>query len=200
MAWARARRIPVVSAIDAHRPQEPSNGKPRHCIDGSQGQQKLRCTLLDNRTTLEADNSFAVPINVFKKHRQVVLHKRTTDLLCNPKADRLLSESRVAEYVVFGIGAEDGIKAVVLGLLARQKRVSVIADACGYWDRSAAAMAFRQMEAKGARIIHTQDLRNLPRPRYPTSRWLARRAIPSTADGNGRRHLQPPVAQQEGTA
>jgi len=199
IAWARLSRVPIVSAIDAHRPQESTNGRPRHCIDGTEGQLKLPFTLLPDRTLLEADNSFAVPLNLLKRYRQVLLRKRTEDLLANPKADRLLSECRVGEMVIFGVGIESGIKALALGLLTRQKRVAVVVDACGYWDWSAADLALRQIEAKGARIIHVEDLRVLPKRTYRKPRWLVRRAA-LQAEGNGRAGARTAVVGPPGVA
>src|SRR5437879_1336806 len=46
MDWARLQGVPVISSVDAHRPGEPINGTPRHCVDDTFGQQKLPFTLL----------------------------------------------------------------------------------------------------------------------------------------------------------
>jgi nicotinamidase-related amidase len=158
VGWAYEHRLPVVSALDAHRPWEPLDGLPRHCVEGSWGQRKLPFTLLPERILIEADNSFAVPLNVLRHHRQVILRKRTVDFLANPKADRLLTELRVGEFIVCGVGVENGIKALVLGLMARQKRVAVVYDACGYWSRADAELSLRQLEAKGAALISADAL------------------------------------------
>lgn len=184
-AWARQRQVPIVSAIDARRPNEGTNGHPRFCLDGTEGQKKIPFTLLPNRIALEVDNSLGVPLNLLRQYRQVVFRKRSDDFLGNPKAERLLTETRVGEYVVIGVGVEHCIKALVLGLLARQKRVVVVRNACGHWDTNAADLSTRQMEAKGAKLIEAAALRDLPPIRMRRPSWMAFRGNPG-GNGNGR--------------
>jgi len=166
MAWARLTQTPVVSSIDSRQENEPFNGIPKHCIEGTVGQKKIYFTLMSRRTFLQADNSLSMPPNIFEKYSQVVLRKRTKDFLGNPKVDRLLTESSVGEYVICGVGLESAIKSLALGLLTRLKRVAVVYDACGFWNVSAADLSLRQMEAKGARLICVEELSRMRR-RYP---------------------------------
>ena len=166
MAWARLTQTPVVSSVDSREESEPFNGIPKHCIEGTVGQKKIYFTLMSRRTFLQADNSLSMPPNLFDKYSQVVLRKRSRDFLGNPKADRLLTESPVGEYVICGVGLESAIKSLALGLLTRLKRVAVVYDACGFWNVSAADLSLRQMEAKGARLICVEELSRMRR-RYP---------------------------------
>lgn len=158
MAWARVSRIPVISALESHRDTDSHNGRPRFCLDDTWGQQKLAYTLLASHTLLEVDNTFHVPRDVFRRYRQVILRKRTEDFFSNPKADRLLTELQAGEFYLFGVGLESGVKLVALGLRARGKAVTLIRDACGYWNTDAAEMALRQLDAKGVRLITADEL------------------------------------------
>ncbi|MBN1341957.1 MAG: isochorismatase family protein [Phycisphaerae bacterium] len=158
MGWARAQEIPVVSCIQACRPGEDTNGRPRHCVDDTPGQSKLPFTLMQKRLLIEADNSYTVPIDILTTHRQVIFRKRTEDMLANPKADRLLNDLHPDRFIIFGVGLESWIRILALGLLARQKQVSVVRDACGFWDSVAADLALRQLEAKGVQILQTDEL------------------------------------------
>ncbi len=171
IAWARRNQAPVISSVEAHRPFELSDsGNPICCVDGSCGQRKLEFTLLPLRAWIEADNTLSVPIDLFSQVQQVIFQKRTDDLLGNPKADRLLGQLPVDEYILFGTGLECSVKALALALLARGKRATIVVDACGYWSRSTADLAVRQIEAKGAQLINVDDLRgrHLDRTyRYP---------------------------------
>lgn len=184
-AWARLTQTPVVSAIESCGEHEPSNGVPRHCVEGTIGQRKIYFTLLLNRMFLQADNSLSIPANLFREHRQVIFRKRSDDFLGNPKVDRLLTESVVGEYVIAGVGLEAGIKSLALGLITRMKRVAVVYDACGFWNVAAADLSLRQMDAKGVRLICVEELVKMRR-RYPSR------------NGNGRanqaRHLHDPRA------
>ncbi|UCG32687.1 MAG: isochorismatase family protein [Phycisphaerales bacterium] len=185
MAWARVTHTTVVSALEARHENEPFNGTPRHCVDGSPGQQKIRFTLFSNRTFLQVDNSLSMPKNLLGSFQQVILRKRDKDFLGNPKADRLLTESAVGEYVILGVGLEAAIKSLALGLMARMKRVAVVYDACGFWNITAADLALRKLEAKGARLICVEELCSMRR-RYPGRNGNGN----GNGHGNGRRrHL-----------
>ncbi len=171
VAWAKRNHAPVISAVDCHRVRElPSARLPAHCIDGTVGQQKVKFTLFGSYVKVEGDNTLVVPIDLFRKHQQVIFRKRSSDFLNNPKADRFISNLPASNYVVFGLGIEGSIKSVALSLLARHKHVTVVVDACGYWCRSDAEQALRLLDAKGIQLVTIDEFTNsrLPRPiRYP---------------------------------
>ena len=158
MNWARLQRLPVISTLDCHRPGEPLGGLPPYCMDRSPGQKKLPFTLLPRRVVLYGDNSLDVPNDPFRKFRQVIVTKRNRDFLSNPKADRLVNALDCEYFLIFGMVAEHCIKAAALGLMARQRRVAVVSDACGYWSRTESEQALRQIEAKGAVLVATDEL------------------------------------------
>lgn len=158
MAWARVQRIPVISTCEIHPEDSSHNGDPRLCIDGTPGQQKISYTLMENRIAFPADGNTDLPRDMLRRYQQVVLHKRCADPFDEPRIDRLFSELCAAEFVLIGACAEEAVKATALGLLQRDKRVAVIVDAVGYHDNREAKMAFRKMEAKGARLIETRRL------------------------------------------
>jgi len=170
-AWIKRNQVPVVSSMESHRPFELSDsGQPIHCVDGSNGQRKLPFTLLSCRTRIEVDNTFSIPFDLFTTYQQLIFRKRTDDLLSNPKADRLLTQLPVKEFILFGTGFECSVKALALALLTRGKSVTVVSDACGFWSRARMDLAARQIAAKGATIISVDELlkRKLPRDhKYP---------------------------------
>ena len=174
VAWSKRNHVPVISSIDCHRRGELRHARlPAHCLDGTPGQTKIDFTLFGSFVRVEADNTLAVPIDLFRRHQQVIFRKRTTDFFLNPKADRFITQLPAAEYVVAGLGIEGSVKAIALGLIARGKQVSVVVDACGYFDRSEAELTVRLLGAKGATLITVDELmaRRLPRPiRYPHQR------------------------------
>ena len=171
VAWAKRNQVPVISAVDCHRLEEGRSGRlPMHCLDGTHGQEKVDFTIFGSYVKVEGDNTLAVPVDLFRKHQQVIFRKRTKDFFLNPKADRFITQLPANHYVIAGLGLEGSVKAIALGLLARHKRVTVVRDACGYFGNSDADLAVRLLEAKGAELINTQDLlaKKLPRPiRYP---------------------------------
>ena len=87
MALARVKKIPVISISVIH-PQ--NNGG--YCVDGTKGAEKICYTLLSNRASFSADNNTDLPIDVLRRYRQIILHKRCVDPFDEPRIDRLLSE------------------------------------------------------------------------------------------------------------
>jgi nicotinamidase-related amidase len=175
VAWAKRNYAPVISSVESRRMWEvPADGRRLiGCFDGTPGQRKLDFTLFPARACVDMDNTLAVPVDFFRDHQQVVFRKRTDDLLANPKADRFLTQLLVDEFILFGNGIETSVKALALGLLTRGRVVTVVVDACGYWDAGAADLALRQIAAKGAGLITVDELmiRKLDRRvRYPHHR------------------------------
>ncbi|HOA75111.1 MAG TPA: cysteine hydrolase family protein [Phycisphaerae bacterium] len=180
-AWARRVRFGMFSSVESHRPAEPPAGFPLHCIDGTPGQEKLPFTYLHPSILVEVDNTLALPPNLREKYHQLIFRKRTRDVLSNPKADRFLTQLDAEEFIIFGVGLEQAIRVLALGLLARHKTVTVVADACGFWSSADADLALRQLGAKAIRIISTEELTAPPAP--PVPRTLLRRPILSGRSG-----------------
>jgi nicotinamidase-related amidase len=158
MAWARAAHLPIVSACEVYPAGNGHNGEAQYCIDGTPGQRKISYTVVSNRVSFPADGSTDLPRDMLRRYQQIILHKRCIDPFEEPRIDRLLSELNAAEFVLIGACAEGAVKAAALGLLQRDKNVSVVVDAVGYHDSREAKMAFRKVEAKGARLVETRRL------------------------------------------
>lgn len=158
MAWARARNVPVISIADVCPGPAEDNGQPASCVDGTEGQKKIRYTLLDNRVVFPADGNTDLPRDMLRRYQQVVLHKRCLDPFDEPRIDRLLSEVQANNFILVGVSVEGAVKAAALGLLQRGKRVTVVMDAVGSHNKKEARLALRKMEAKGARLIETRRL------------------------------------------
>lgn len=157
MAWARAGNIPVISTAEVY-PDNNGNGAVQYCIDGTEGQKKIRYTLLKDRINFPADGSTDLPRDMLRRYRQVILHKRCVDPFEEPRIDRLLSELRASEFILVGASAEGAVLATALGLLQRGKNVSVVVDAVGSHNKREAKLALRKIEAKGAKLIETKNL------------------------------------------
>ena len=156
MAWARRQEISVISTAEV-RPNGMQT-KMGYCIDGTNGQRKIGYTLLCERASFPADDMNALPADLLRAHRQIILHKRCADPFEEPRIERLLSEVRADEFILIGAGAEDAVQATALGLLHRGKKVTVVVDALGGHDRKEAKLAIRKMRAKGAKLISTRNL------------------------------------------
>ena len=157
MAWARYKNIRTISTCEVH-PNHNGVSTIGYCIDGTEGQKKIRYTLLSNRASFPADGNTDLPEDILRRYRQIILHKRCIDPFDEPRIERLLSEVRADNFVLIGASTEGAVKATALGLLQRGKRVSVVADAVGSLDKREAKLALRKMGAKGAKLIETKKL------------------------------------------
>lgn len=156
MAWARYKDIPIISTAEVFYNQgECSIG---HCLEGTEGQRKISYTLMRDRVSFPADDWNALPADILRVHRQVILHKRCTDPFEEPRIERLLSEVEANEFILIGINVENAVLSAALGLLQRGRKVRVIFDALGSLDKGDAHLAIRKMAAKGAKICQTRDM------------------------------------------
>jgi nicotinamidase-related amidase len=159
MAWARSKKVPVISTCEIHPNNGNGNGNGvEYCIDGTNGQRKIRYTLQRNRVSFAADGNTDLPTDLLQRYRQIILHKRCEDPFEEPRIERLLSEIRADEFILIGANTEGAIKATALGLLQRGKKVTVVVDALGLHNKKEARMALRKMEAKGARLVEAKKL------------------------------------------
>lgn len=172
MSWARCEKVHVISTAEVY-PNNNGCSEISYCLDGTEGQKKLPCTLLSQRVSFPADNKNALPTDVLLTYKQVILHKRCINPFDEPRIERLLSEVKADEFVLIGAGTEDAVKATAMGLIRRGKRVRIIVDALGSHNRKEAQLALRKMQAKGATLIMTRDVAVL-RPSLPSkSRSIA---------------------------
>jgi nicotinamidase-related amidase len=161
IAWARVRQIPVISTALSRLGLENSvtpAGSPTECIEGTAGQRKIRYTILHNHIRFGPENRLDLPRHLLSDYQQVIFEKRTEDPFTHPRTDRMLTDLKRDEFIVFGMGLEKAVKATVLGLLYRRKKVLVVTDAVNGCDVREANLALRQMEAKGAKLITTDAL------------------------------------------
>lgn len=160
MAWARSRKIPVISTCEVY-PNHDGLNEIKYCLEGTYGQEKIGYTLLPNRISFPADGNTDFPRNLLQEYRQAILDKRCADPFSEPRIDRLLTEVCATEFIVIGCFAESAVEAMVLGLLQRDKNVSVVVNAVGTQNNKAADLSFRKMKAKGAKLIEVKKLAGL---------------------------------------
>jgi len=160
MEWTKFYHVPMISPTDVHRRlgNETIASSLFNCIEGTPGQQKIPITIMPKRYILEHDDSPSLPGNLLENYMQIIVNKKTNDVFTNPKADRLFTRLQAKRFVIFGVGTERAIKTLGLGLLSRGKSPIVAFDACGTWDNEASQLALRQLEAKGAILLGTDQI------------------------------------------
>lgn len=154
MAWTRLKHIYVVSTKQV----------PLCYFDFRRGDvsefDKIGYTFRNRRIQFDATDCTDLPIEILENYDQVILCKRCIDPFEEPRADRMLTELEADEFILIGMTVESAVKATALGLLARQKNVKVLVDATSFVNQAAANIALKQIKAKGAKLINTQELLN----------------------------------------
>jgi len=169
MAFARLAKVPILSCVDVHRANRIGADFVSVTPCTTPLELKAAHTLLPNHVVVESDNSLCVPLDVLARHQQAIFTKVHRDPFTNPKLDRLLTEMPAGRFVVFGIPLESSVRALVLGLLRRGRRVILLKDACGFWNRKEAEMVLRQLAVKGCEPMGTVEYLG------PALAWAARR-------------------------
>lgn len=155
MAWTRRDQIRIISTVQCHNP----NGHDGDvCLSGTLGVCKVPYTLRNRRFTFDSGDTTDFSRDLLQKNDQLILCKRTIDPFDEPRAERILTEAKASEFVVIGGSTETSVLYTVLGLLTRGKSVTVLIDAVGSCEKSAAEIALRKMKAKGARLIEGKSL------------------------------------------
>jgi nicotinamidase-related amidase len=153
MAFARLAKLPVLSCVDVHRGNRIGPEFVSVVSRAAPHEQKAAFTLLPHYTVVESDNSLAVSLELLKHYQQAIFTKIHRDPFTNPKLDRLLTEMPARRFIVFGISLEASLRILVLGLIRRKRRVTLLTDACGYWNRQEADMVLRQLGVKGCQLV-----------------------------------------------
>lgn len=158
MAFARWAHVRTLSCLESQRAVDCAGRREQaECVLGTTGHRKAHFTLLPDHVVVPTDNSPCISLDLLKEHQQAVLQKVSHDPFANPKMDRLLTELPVDRFVLFGVGLETTIRTLALGLLMRQRDVTVIGDACGTWDTDRGEMTLRQLAAKNCEIVSARD-------------------------------------------
>lgn len=157
MAFARLAKVPVLSCIDVDRGNRIGSEYVSILSRENPRQQKAAFSLLPHHTIVESDNSLCVSLEVLRQHQQAVFTKVHRDPFTNPKLDRLLTEMPAERFVAFGVPLETSLRILVLGLIRRKRRVALLTDACGFWNRQEADMVLRQIGVKGCELITTDE-------------------------------------------
>ena len=167
--WARSHSIPVISTVLRVRKFErgPLADVP-HCVEGTEGEQKLLRTILPRRLDLGLRNTTDFPHDAFERYQQVIFEKRHTDLFRHAAAERLITDTDSATFVLCGTGIAHGIVQAAVGLRSRGLPVILARDAVYELGDPQEAMACKRMDAKGVVFAATdQIVKTVPRLTTP---------------------------------
>ncbi len=155
MDWAQFENIRMISTVQILT----SNNfycNPR--IASTEGQKKISCTLRRRHTCFDTDSCIDLPPEILNQYDQVILYKRCFDPFEEPRVDRMLSGLQADELILIGTPTEGAVKATALGLLARQKKVTVLIDATGSYNKTIGKIALRRILERGGKLTDTRTL------------------------------------------
>lgn len=157
--WAKRNDIPVLSTVLRVRRGEigPLCSRP-HCIEGTEGEQKLSGTLLPRRINLGLRNTTDLPRDLFEIYQQVIVEKRDTNLFSHARLERLITELEANTFIICGAGIARGIVQAAVGLRSRNFGVILASDAVADLDDPMNEMAYLRMEAKRVVMAPTKEI------------------------------------------
>jgi nicotinamidase/pyrazinamidase len=157
MAYARKRNIPIISSADAHAPNDPEfKIWPPHCVAGTRGQRRIKETSLPGAVTIPMSSSPFVSPQEWPP--QIIIEKDVYETAANPNFDTILEALGPRRYVVFGVATEYCVRADVLALRERSKRVDVVVDAIKPITEEGGREAIEEMADAGAEFVITADV------------------------------------------
>ncbi len=154
--FARLRRIPIISDVDAHDPQDPEfRDWPPHCVLGTLGQRKVAETLLPGAVRIPNDPG-PLPQG-WECAPQVIVEKQTLDVFENHTIRRILRARPAGRFVVYGVVTEYCVRFAAAGLLAealpRGARVEIVTDAIRELDPGRGREVLDELRAAGAHTV-----------------------------------------------
>ncbi len=147
-AFARDRAIPILASSCAHVPGDAEFATfPPHCLLGTPGQDRVAETAWPGGLILDGDGP--IPAEV---PPHLTIHKRQYDLFSAPGADRVVELYGRADptFVVYGVATDYCVRCAVDGLLARGRKVALVADAIRAVDPSGEADLLTRFARAGA--------------------------------------------------
>jgi len=155
VAWAQQYHIPMISTLQVHASHARYARTDETC---RLSLRKPTCTLCPNRLNLAASDCFDWPNNAWQEYDQIMIQKRSFDPFDEPRADRILTGLDGDEFILIGTPVEGAVKATALGLLLRQKKVTIVTDAVGQLNTYIAHTAWEQLHSKNIRFVHANRL------------------------------------------
>jgi nicotinamidase/pyrazinamidase len=155
---ARENKVFLVSHGCYHVPDDPEFAAfPPHCLQATPGADFVPEALTEKVLRIPNDANATIPEDL-SSYQQILLEKQTLDIFRSRHADTLLERLPAdANYVVFGVVTEYCVRFAAKGLLARNRRVSIVQDAIKPLSDKAAEDTTAELLRLGATFITTDQ-------------------------------------------
>lgn len=151
--FARTQRIPVLATSCAHHTDDPElKIFPPHCMAGTSGQERMAETACPNSVVLDVDERLSGEIPL-----HLTLLKSELDIFSRIDSDELVERYNQAgpTFVVYGVATDYCVARAVEGLLKRNARVAIVADAIRAIDPTTEAIILTDFVRNGAVLTIT---------------------------------------------
>ena len=140
-AYAHDHGIPIVASADDHEAGHPELSDepdwrdtfPPHCMRGSEGQQKVSATMLDDPMVIEPEPVDADELTARASAHggDFLLHKHRFDVFSNPNTVTLLRALDPEAIVLYGVALDVCNRHAIEGLLQQwpQAEIFLVTDA-----------------------------------------------------------------------
>ncbi|UCD04128.1 MAG: isochorismatase family protein [Candidatus Woesearchaeota archaeon] len=152
-------------------PEKGGQGFPPHCMDGTEGMEKIAETAWVTPVYVEhqlADESIRkyseIELDKIASHNgDIVFEKQHYDVFTNPAAEKILNKMNIGAGFVYGVATDWCVKAAVLGMRERGMDVYVIEDAIYAVNatKNAGKEAIAGMKDAGAKFIKSTELESI---------------------------------------
>jgi nicotinamidase/pyrazinamidase len=152
--FARVHGIPVLATSCAHYPDDPElDIFPPHCMVGTTGQERIAETAWPDSVVLDVDERVGGELPP-----HLTLLKRELDVFSRLDAGELVARYNQTHpsFVVYGVATDYCVAKAVEGLLKRQCRVLVVADAIRAIDSAAEAYIMSEFVKNGTVLTLTE--------------------------------------------
>lgn len=157
--YAQSKKIPILSSQDTHTADDPEfRHFPPHCVKGTKGYEKIGATKLPDAVLVGRVFEDKNWPNEISKYCQTIFEKNNLDIFSNPNFESAVSGNRNEEYVVYGIATEYCVKIVVMGLLKRGKKTTVLTDVVKAINDETGRAALEEMTNAGAEFDVVDDI------------------------------------------
>ena len=157
--FALTNKIKIISSADAHPPDDSEfEIFPPHCVVGTEGQQKIEETTVENTSVIKNEAEAADLVGQISDFDQILLEKQTFDVFTNLHTEVVIDSLEAEEYVVYGVATDYCVKAAVLGFLERGCKVVIVEDAVAPVEEQTGEESLALMREKGAVFKSTAEV------------------------------------------
>jgi nicotinamidase/pyrazinamidase len=155
---AEVNKIKIVSTVDAHSPSDPEmKDFPHHCIVGTDGQKKIKETLIDGNVIISMDEEEEA-VKSAASYPQIIIESNELSVFANRNTDLLLKALEPELLVIYGVATDYCVKLAAEGLIKRGYKIILVEDAIKAISGQSGKATLDQLQKSGAKLAKTSQV------------------------------------------